>query len=314
MGNVRAVHHVQGLYVRECKPSDSVRGSVLFVHGATVASGLFDIAVPGYSMLEAIANQGWWSFAFDLRGYARSQRPATMALAPRLCPVVCSGEDALADVHKVIGFVRQHTGAFKISLLGGSWGSVVAARYAQHNSLNLNSLTLLAPLYGTINQGWLDFLRDVNDPTILNRQLGGYRFTTQADLLSRWDPEIPDAQKSSRRDPRVLQALMQDETAADPTSPVPSAFRVPNGTLRDLFSVFQGTPLYDPKDIQVPCLLVRGSDDQTSTAKDAQLLLQRLGTKDKQLITIPNAGHFMQAEKQAPTVQAAIARFLARTA
>ena len=54
------------LFVRQALPEGPRRGSVVLVHGATLASGLWDIDVPGYSVLLALARmfrvqgaQGW---------------------------------------------------------------------------------------------------------------------------------------------------------------------------------------------------------------------------------------------------------------
>lgn len=300
----------QGLHVRECKPAGSVRGVVLFVHGATVASSLFDLPVPGYSVLQACAQAGWWAFACDLTGYAQSERPAAMSLSPQDCPVICSGQQALQDIHQVTLALLKHTGAHRITLAGGSWGSLTTARFALEQPQYLERLILIAPLYGSVNELWLKSLRNPDSPMQINPNLGGYRYVSLPDLLSRWDPEIPPGQLHQRREDAVIAAMMAAELAADPQSKKPQAFRVPNGTLHELFQVFQGKPLYDAAQLRLPCLLVRGSDDQTSTAPDTQLLYQSLASAQKQLITLPHAGHFMQAERAAGALQKVLIQYL----
>jgi len=309
----RSQFNVDGLHIRACRPEGTPRGVVLFVHGATVASVLFDIPVPGYSMLEACAAAGWWSFACDLTGYARSVRPAGMQLSPADCPLLCTGEQAILDVDKVVATLRQLTGSEKLVLAGGSWGSLTAARYTLHAPEVVERLILIAPLFGTVNVGWLQVLSDPNDPERINPKLGGYRPVRREDLLSRWDPEIPPGQEIQRRDPAVLDALMQDELAADVGSSQFDVFRVPNGTLHDLFDVFSGRPLYAPEGIRTPCLLVRGADDQTSTQADAALLHARLGSQHKRWVTIRRSGHFLQAERAAGELQAVVNDFLNET-
>ncbi len=310
----RSQFQVGDLHVRACRPQGTPRGVVLFVHGATVASVLFDIPVPGYSLLEACAAAGWWSFACDLGGYARSTRPAAMQGPATDCPLLCTGEQALADLDRVVAALRKLTGTRQLALAGGSWGSLTAARYALRAPDAVERLILIAPLFATVNAGWLQTLADPSEPGRINPKLGGYRFVSREDLLSRWDPEIPSGEEDQRRDPAVLEALMRDELAADPQSPRPDAFRVPNGTLHDLFEVFSGRPLYAPEGIQMPCLLIRGADDQTSTPADAALLHGRLGARHKRWVTVPRAGHFLQAERTgAAAVQGAIDEFLHET-
>jgi pimeloyl-ACP methyl ester carboxylesterase len=300
----------QGLHVREYKPTGSVRGVVLFVHGATVASSLFDIPVPGYSVLQACAQAGWWAFACDLTGYGQSDRPAAMALAPQDCPLICTGQQALIDIGQITQALIKHTGAERITLAGGSWGSLTTARFAVQHAHVLERLILLAPLYGSVNDIWLKTLRNPSAPSQIHPSLGGYRYVSLPDLLSRWDPEIPTGQMHLRRDDAVVAAMMAAELAADSGSKKTDAFRVPNGTLHDLFQVFQGKPLYDAAQLRLPCLLVRGADDQTSTAPDAQWLYQSLSSPHKQLITLPDAGHFMQAERGAPALHKVLIQYL----
>jgi pimeloyl-ACP methyl ester carboxylesterase len=300
----------RGLHVRECKPTRGTRGVVLFVHGATVASSLFDLPVPGYSVLQACAQAGWWSFACDLSGYGHSERPPVMGLAPRECPLVCTGEQAISDIGEITQALRKRTGAARITLAGGSWGSLTAARFALRSAHLLDRLILLAPLYGSFNEPWLKGLRDPNAWSQVDPGLGGYRYVSLSDLLSRWDPEIPKGRLHLRRDETVVAAIMAAEMAADPASQKPGAFRVPNGTLHELFQVFQGKPLYDAAQLHLPCLLVRGADDQTSTAADAQLLYRSIASVHKQLITLPDAGHFMQAERGAQGLHKVLIEYL----
>ena len=306
-----AVLHPLGLHLRERRPTGVPRGVVLFIHGATIGSVLFDLPVPGYSMLQACANAGWWAFAVDLRGYARSPKPPAMDLPAMLCPPVCTASDAQTDIAATVDHLRRACGVDKLSLVGGSWGSITAATYAASRPEHIDKLALLAPLYGTRNPAWLATLQDPNAPGQINPTLGGYRLVREADLLSRWDPEIPAHQRSTRRDPDVLRALLNSELNADPNSGDKEAFRVPNGTLHDLFKVFSGQPVYAAEAITMPCLLVRGADDQTSTLEDARLLYRRIASPHKQHLTIADAGHFLQAEHDAPLLHQALLQFLA---
>lgn len=303
---------VDGLYVRERKPTGSVRGVVLFIHGATVGSVLFDLPVPGYSILDVCAADGWWAFACDLRGYGHSSRPVSMRMPPQNCPLICTGEEAVSDIRTVAMHVHQRTGASRLTIAGGSWGSVTAARYAERYPSSVAGLLLLAPLFGTVNRGWLNQLEDPDKPDCIHPGLGGYRYVTEADLLSRWDAEISDGQTEIRRDPCMSRTIHAAEMAADPASPRADAFRAPNGTLYDLLEIFSGRSLYEPERLRAPTLLVRGAHDQTATEEDAELLLKRLGSADKRLETLDDGGHFMQAERCAPVLHRVIRSYLDR--
>jgi pimeloyl-ACP methyl ester carboxylesterase len=199
---------------------------------------------------------------------------------------------------------------YRLTLAGGSWGSITTARFAIQYSHLIESLILIAPLFGSVNELWMKSLRHPLSPAHIHDDLGGYRYVALPDLLSRWDPEIPTGQMHLRRDDAVVAAMMSAELAADSGSKRADAFRVPNGTLHDLFQVFQCKPLYDAAQLRLPCLLVRGADDQTATAPDALLLYQSMTSQHKQLITLPNAGHFMQAERGAPALHKTLIQYL----
>jgi pimeloyl-ACP methyl ester carboxylesterase len=291
-----------GLFLRERLPQRQSCGTILFVHGATVGSVLFDLPSPGLSLLKACSAAGWASYALDLRCYGRSPRPTEMDWPPHACPLLCTGAQAIEDIHETVEFILHRTQCRDLILVGGSWGSLTSARYAIANPARIRQLVLLAPLYATRNQSWLDSLADPALPTRINRALGGYRFTTAYDLLARWDPEIGNGEHLQRRDPMVFAALLQAELDGDSKSPREDAFRVPNGTLHELFEVFSGRPIYDAAEIGCPTVLIRGACDLTSTAQDMATLEAKIVNAPVKAITIADAGHFMQAEHAAATL------------
>jgi pimeloyl-ACP methyl ester carboxylesterase len=293
------------LHVRHVAPAGPSRGTVVLVHGATLASGLWDIAVPGYSLLEALAGAGFSAWAPDLRGYARSDR------LPNPAQAYANRHDAVADIAATVEIACAADGVGQVLLVGGSWGSITAACYASQNSQRVQALALMAPIYATRNASWLLDLAEPDDEGRLRATLGPTRRIARSDLLLRWDREISESDKTLRRDPRVLDALMHDALAAEPTGELDS-FTVPNGTLHDLFEAFSGRPLYDPATLRMPVLLVRGEHDGTSTVADAELLRSRLASCEVQLHTLPDAGHFICAERAALRFQQTLIGFLAQ--
>jgi pimeloyl-ACP methyl ester carboxylesterase len=201
-------------------------------------------------------------------------------------------------------------GVGQVLLVGGSWGSITAASFASQHPQRVRALALMAPIYATPNASWLLDLAEPGDANRLRAALGPTRRVSRADLLQRWDREIAEADKTLRREPRVLDALMRDALEAEPAGGQDS-FVVPNGTLHDLFEAFSGRPLYDPAMLHMPVLLVRGEHDATSTAADAELLRARLASRQVQLHTVRDAGHFICAERAAPRFQHALLGFLA---
>ncbi|MEM8813389.1 MAG: hypothetical protein AAGF59_12285, partial [Pseudomonadota bacterium] len=63
------------LHVRHYPGSDAAI-PVLFIHGATLSSRLYDVPIPGASWMAATADAGHTAYGLDMPGYARSRAPA----------------------------------------------------------------------------------------------------------------------------------------------------------------------------------------------------------------------------------------------
>lgn len=290
---------------------DPIRQPVLFVHGATLASRLFDIPHPGASWLKATADAGFAAYAMDVRGYGKS-RPAA---SPNRGKPFAQATDAVQDIRDVWDWIRKRHEGRKVSVVGGSWGSITTALFAREiGSDRLPALVLYAPIFAARNQDWLNFLADPDTPDRFNARFGETRHVSEADTRQRWDNEIPDG--AEWRDEAVFQALIQSSLADDPNSfkRDPPCFEAPNGTLLDLWEAFNGRPLYDPNDIRCPVFLVRGGADPTSTRSDALALFDKLGSERKHYLEIANGAHFVSAERQAHEVFSATAAFLSEFA
>ncbi len=301
------------LALRQRGPLGAPRGALLFVHGATLASDLYDVPLQGYSWMDAAGAAGREAFAVDLRGYGRSERPACFDRPAADSPPYATATDVLHDIDRAVEAVREATGRERIDLVGGSWGSVTCALYAGGpGAAKLRRLVLYAPLYADRNETWLKICGAPEDPDRLNPGLGAYRWVEETGFRQRWDSEIPLADKTAYRPEAVFRALFDSALDGDPAAAKrrPAAFRAPNGTLVDLHSVFTGRPLYDPKAIELPTLLLRGAADPTSTHADASRLFDALGAKTRQYSVIGGASHFAVAERAAPQIFAAAEAFL----
>ena len=274
---------------------------VLFVHGATFSGRVFDIPHPRVNWLEAAAQAGFAAYALDIRGFGLSRPDTADADTP-----YATGADAIADIADAAAWISACHGDARIGLVGWSWGSVTAARYALGPGRGrVAALALHAPIFGTYNAAWHAFLADPDDPT-RPRLRGAFREVTPQDVRARWDAQIPAG--ALWREEAVLDALVGASIADD--TPGADAFRVPNGALLDLWECFNARPLYDPADLACPTLLVRGAADPTSTRADALALFDRLGAADRSHVEIAGGTHFLNAEIRADTLFEAVHGFL----
>lgn len=284
------------LHVR-VRGGDPDRPPVLFVHGATYASRLYDIPHPGASWLAACEAAGFAAYAIDIRGYGLSPSEA-MGRSTR---PYARADEAIRDIDDIVRWIASRHSTDRISLVGGSWGSVTTSLYVSTIGRDrIERLVLYAPIYAERNASWIKLLADPGNPERLNPALGACRLVTEAETRARWDEEIPSGQVDQWRDEKVFQALVNSSLADDREAGGPNAaFRAPNGTLVDLWSCFNGEPLYDPRHIECPTLLIRGSVDQTSTRSDTLRLFDGLGARVKRYVEIANGAHFVSAERNA---------------
>jgi pimeloyl-ACP methyl ester carboxylesterase len=285
----------------------------LLLHGATFGARLFDLPHPGYSLMAELASTGRRVYALDIRGYGHSLGGAVMDAPPaRHRPFADLGE-ATRDIDAAVDFIRGRHAAAALDLAGFSWGTVAAARYAGEHPEKIARVALYAPLYGEINTAWLDRIADARDRTRLAPAFGAYRLVTAAEVVARWNRDLPTGDPALYREDGIAELLFATLAALDPRSPaqVPPAFRCPNGPLADLVAIFNGQPLYDPAKLVMPTLLVRGEDDTTSTDRDARRLLGEIASPDKQYCVIAPGSHFLCIERNRAKLYERLAQFFA---
>lgn len=294
------------LHIRAHQDSPD-RQPVLFIHGATYASRLYDIPHPGASWLRATADAGFAAYALDIRGYGLSRS----AVVESETKPYARATDAIRDINDATAWICDRHRVDSVRLVGGSWGSITTSLYtATIGTERVEKLVLYAPIYAEVNRGWHAILADPDHPSRFNPGFGASRLVTEAATRARWDLEMPEG--ANWRDESVFQALVQSSLADDPaaSSHDPVGFRAPNGTFVDLWEAFNAKPLYDPSAITCPTLLIRGGADPTSTRTDALGLFDRIGALDKQYVEIANGAHFISAEVRARQVFDAVTAFL----
>lgn len=303
------------LGLQEAMPAngDARQTPVLLLHGATFGSAMFDIHVPGYSLQNFLAARGWRNFALDVRGYGRSVPSAVLDASPEENQPYARLEDAVEDLAIGVRFALEKTGAKAANVVSFSWGTVVACVFAARHPELIENLVLYAPLYGEVNELWIDRIADPDDRTRLNPRLGAYRWIGQPDICARWDADIPaGADVDDYREKQVLGAIVEMLAGADPRAKdrPEASFRAPTGALVDLFEIFNGRPLYEPGRVTAPTLIIRGQDDTTSTQSDALNLFGALGTTHKRYVAISPGSHFLCAERNARDLFGEIDLFL----
>ena len=257
-------------------PADP-KGSIVFVHGRTW-SGVpdFDLQVPGEhrSVMDAFVEQGYATYAIDLRGYGESPRDDTGWLTP---------DRAAEDLAVALAWVyeQQDNDGARPYLFGWSLGSTVAQLCAQRHPDLMAGLILF-----------------------------GYWKDPDQDLPSMPAPEKPERKTNTAEaaasdfirpeliTQKAIDAYVKASLEADP-------IRV------DWKDLDQFNEL-DPALVKVPTLLVQGELDPFSKTAPHARLFEKLGHPDRQWVIIAGGSHVAILEDTMPRVVKAVVGFMER--
>ena len=242
------------------------RGTVLFVHGSSMASQpTFDLKVPGRpdsSVMDWFAARGFETWCMDHEGYGRSDKSR---------PINCDIANGADDLAAGSEYIMRTTGAKKLLLYGISSGALRAALFTQRHPERVARLALDAMVW--TGEG---------SPTLAERK-----------------KRLPEFMAKNRRPidrPFVRSVFTRDHpgTADDATI---EAFAtailalddsVPTGTYVDMCSKL---PLVDPAKLPVPTIVMRGEHDGIAGFDDLIEFFKRLPNPDKQFAVMAGISH-----------------------
>ena len=290
--------------MQEGNPQFMNENLVLFLHGATAPSTCdFDLGYKDYSWADWMVKRGYVVWMGDYRNYGYSTREKTMAEPAAKNQPVTRSYQALRDIEAMVNHIKRTRGVQKVSLIGWSWGAMMAGYYASLHSENVHKLVLYAPLYNFndhTNLGPGSALQNKRKPYEFNFALGAYRVASEAANTGRWNGEIPLENKDEYREAAVPAAFWSECMATDPSSNTrnPPSLRAPNGVLEDSFYQATGRPLWNAANIYAPTLVIAGAYDTWSYPEDREGLMRDLvHAPAKRSVLIPDATHFVLFEK-----------------
>lgn len=278
---------------------------VLFLHGATSPSTCdFDLGYKDYSWADWLVKKGYVVYMGDYRNYGGSTREAAMDEPASRSKPLTRSYLALRDVEAMVNAIKARRNIKQVTLIGWSWGAMMAGYYSSLHSENVHKLVLYAPLYNFndhTNLGPGSALQNKRKPYEFNFAMGGYRLASEAANTGRWNGEIPVANKDEYRDSAVPVEFWKACLATDPTSNsrTPASLRAPNGVLEDSFYQATGRPLWNAANIYAPTLVIGGNFDTWSYPEDrAGLMRDLVHAPVKRNVLITDATHFVLFEKK----------------
>jgi len=260
------------LFLWQKSPAAAARGTILFVHGSSMASQpTFDLQVPGRpdsSAMEWFAARGFDTWCLDNEGYGRSDKSR---------PINCDISNGADDVAVASRYIDK-----KLLLYGISSGALKAALFAQRHPERVARLALDAFVW--TGEG---------SPTLAERR-----------------KRLPEFQSKNRRpiDRAFVRSIFQRDHPGAADDATIEAFAtailalddsVPTGTYVDMCSKL---PLVDPARISVPTLVLRGEFDGIAGIDDLLEFFRRLPHPDKQFSVMEGISHASFQQKNYLTV------------
>ncbi len=245
---------------------DDKRGTVLFVHGSSMASQpTFDLQVPGRpfsSAMDWFAARGFDTWCVDMEGYGRSDKHRDIT-----CDIA-NGADDLAAASAYIQSLRNNHGFL---VYGISSGALRAAMFAEAHPQRVSRLALDAFVWTGEGSPTLEQRRKK-----LPQFLDSKRRPIDLDFVySIFNRDHPGTAADD-----VIEAFAKAITALDDS--------MPNGTYIDMCSRL---PLVDPNKILCPTIILRGEYDGIASFEDLIRFYTALPNNDKQFSVMPGISH-----------------------
>jgi pimeloyl-ACP methyl ester carboxylesterase len=242
------------------------RGTVLFVHGSSMASQpTFDLQVPGRpdsSVMDWFATRGFDTWCMDHEGYGRSDKSR---------PINCDIPNGADDLAAGTDYVLKTTGAKKLLVYGISSGALRAALFAQRHPERVARLALDAFVW--TGEG---------SPTLAERRkrLPEFSAKNRRPIDRAFVHSIFERDHPGTADKATIEAFAEQIVALDDS--------VPTGTYVDMCSKL---PIVDPAKITVPTIIMRGQWDGIAGVDDLVEFFKRLPNPDKQFTVMAGISH-----------------------
>ncbi len=254
------------LFLWRKRLADVSRGTILFVHGSSMASQpTFDLQVPGRndsSVMDWFARRGFECWSVDMEGYGRSDksRPINFDIA--------NGAD---DLEAASDYILKQNGGKPLFVYGISSGALRAAVFAGRQPRRVKRLALDAFVW--TGEG---------SPTLADRKkrLPEYHSQNRRPIDRAFVQSIFTRDHPGCAEDAVVDAFAKAILALDES--------MPTGTYVDMCA---NLPVVQPEALTMPVFLMRGQWDGIASFDDLIAFFRRLPNPDKQFSVMPGISH-----------------------
>lgn len=286
----------QKIHLKEKSISKKANKGVIMLLNPLSIPAIKAFDIPGYSLMDSLAKNGYDVWAIDFIGEGLSSYPNSMQQNPApkgIYPL--QAQEAIKQLAKANDFILAKTKQKNLALLGWSWGSIVAAMYSIDHPKQINHLILYGAMYATHLNPMMQSMvvkpfAGANDS--FNKKLPAYQNITWKTIEHHWKTML-DGNKSIVSQ-KTIDQVGQSYIDIDPKPFVKNSLRRPMGPMKDLFSIWNGKPIYDISKITTPTLVIHGDQDMFA---DKDLYSKLVNAKYKKQVILKQATHWLIYEK-----------------
>jgi pimeloyl-ACP methyl ester carboxylesterase len=246
--------------------TEAKRGTVLFVHGSSMASQpTFDLSVPGRpdsSVMDWFARRGFDTWSVDMEGYGRSDKHRDIN-----CDIANGADDLVAASSYILE--NRNSGPFLV--YGISSGALRAAAFCERHPERVKRLALDAFVW-----------TGKGSPTLAERakRLPEFKARNRRPVDRAFVHSIFNRDHPGTAEDRTIEAFADAILALDDS--------MPTGTYVDMTSRL---PIIDPAKITAPTIVMRGQWDGIASFDDLIEFFKLLPNADKQFAVMPGISH-----------------------
>ncbi|MBP0484938.1 alpha/beta hydrolase [Sagittula salina] len=254
------------LFLWNKAPAAKPRGTVLFVHGSSMASQpTFDLQVPGRpysSVMDWFVDQGYDTWCVDMEGYGRSDKTRD---------ITSNIADGADDLTAASQYIMETTGAEQFYIYGISSGALRAAAFAERHPERVAKLALDA--YVWTGEG---------APTLMERRkkLDQFKAMKRRPIDRDFVFSIFNRDHPGTAEDKVVDAFADAILALDDS--------MPTGTYVDMCSRL---PINDPAKLTMPTIVMRGEYDGIAAMDDLLKFFALLPHPNKQFTVMQGISH-----------------------
>lgn len=240
--------------------------AVLLVHGSGVGLEYWDIPIRNYSVMNALAKRGLDVYAVQCRGYGESTKPNGMEV---------NVTNTAKDLKSVVSEIARRAKVGKVSIVGHSSGGTVVLMAAHLCPELIDRVVLMGAPYKKINPQFEAYAQKVIE---MAKQPG--------------NDYVPNGHHLNIE--KRIDAYDEDVVAWYKKLVGEKYGKMPGGIYPDVIK--NPTISVVPK-IELPTLILNGSNEYVVAFDDALALFADIGAKDKSIIILPGGFHLMFLEK-----------------